>query len=201
MSVSLQISVWFTSFWVRGWVDGEIRLEKVESPGRCCQLSPALLPGRLSWTGPPPTERRALAFDSISSHRPSCLAARRAMSRFRFTTGFPALKPLSPFHADPVARALNHWCQSEPSSLSPVGVAPDLSAPYHCPVFRSCLRTRLPRSDPRSFGSPRTPDCQSRSPLPSLTRRCPRARSDPDADAVACSDADSPLPPITRRCS
>jgi hypothetical protein len=41
---------------------------------------------------------------------------------------------LSPFHADPVARAIRSWCQSEPPSQRPVGVAPDPSALHHCSV-------------------------------------------------------------------
>jgi hypothetical protein len=62
---------------------------------------------QLSRTDPPPVERRALAFDSTSSHRPSCPCRRGGRCRvFVPPTGRPVGGPLSPFHADPVARAI-----------------------------------------------------------------------------------------------
>jgi len=66
---------------------------KRKRPGRRCGLSPAHLPGLLEWTGPPLVDGRALAFVSTCLHRPSRLAAWRAMPLFGLDTGFPASNP------------------------------------------------------------------------------------------------------------
>jgi len=116
------------------------------------------------------------------------------MSRFRFTTGCPALRPLSPFHADPVARALNHWCQSEPSSLSPVGVAPDLSAPSTAPSFAvacelGCLALTIDRS-----GLPKLPTAKA-------DPRCPRSPEGVREPGLTLTPMQLPAPTPTLRCS
>jgi hypothetical protein len=128
-------------------------------------LSPACPPGRLTWTDPPLVERRALAFNSISSHRPSRLSARRAMSLFGSGCGCPLPSPLSPIHADPVARAIGRWCQSEPLSSRPVGVAPDSLGSEPLLPRRSCLL--LGR-----LGAPAVACRECRLPLQSVSR-CP----------------------------
>ena len=80
------------------------RAENQESPGgaAACAAHP---PGRLRRTGPPLVERRALAFNSISTSPVSpCGVAGDAA--FGTGSGFPLPTPLSPIHADPVARAI-----------------------------------------------------------------------------------------------
>ncbi len=49
------------------------------------------LPGPLSWDDPPPIDLPALALSPISSHRPSCPKARRAMPRE--WSGLPVARP------------------------------------------------------------------------------------------------------------
>ncbi len=179
---------------------------KRKRPGRRCGLSPARLPGLLEWTGPPLVECRALAFVSTCSHRPSRLAARRAMPRFGLDTGFPAPNPLAPLHADPVARAIGpganrnrpRWVQlGWPQILRLLTTTP-LPAPHpkvtcHPPPEgdrsptarrrRACPVVSPHRSP--AAGCPVPVERSSRSPFPDVTRRWPQARSDPTPAPVS----------------
>lgn len=83
---------------------------------------------------------------------------------------------LSPFHADPVSRAIRSWCQSEPSSRRPVGVAPDPSALHHCPV--SVLRPEGRHSVRSPRRLVRFPERPCRSPWPLAPRRDHATRLD-----------------------
>jgi hypothetical protein len=98
--------------------------EKVERPGRCGLLALAHPPGRLSWDISTTGRPVGVNLHVVQSHRPSRLAARRAMPIFvptrlpepdrchRFTlTRLPEPSVLVPIGTD---------------LLRPVGVAPDL---------------------------------------------------------------------------
>jgi hypothetical protein len=71
---------------------------------------------------------------------------------------------LSPFHADPVARVVRSWCQTELMSRRPVGVAPDPSALHHCSVSVSRPEGRHSVRLPRRLA--RFPERPCRSPWP-----------------------------------
>ena len=68
------------------------------------------------------------------------------------------------------------WCQSEPSSRRPVGVAPDLSALHHCPV--SVLRPEGRHSVRSPRRLVRFPERPCRSPWPLAPRRDRSTRLD-----------------------
>ena len=135
---------------------------KRKRPGRRCGLSPARLPGLLGWTGPPLVECRALAFVSTCSHRPSRLAAWRAMPRFGLDTGLPASNPLAPLHADPVARA-----------IGPGAIGTDLAeSSWGGPSsFGSSTTTPLPAPHPEAHRSAPVGDVPPTPRRPWITRR------------------------------
>jgi hypothetical protein len=155
-------------------------VRKRKRPGRRCWLSPARLPGLLGWTGPPLVDCRALTFVSTCSHRPSRLAARRAMPRFGLDTGFPASNPWHRFTltrlpepsvlAPGTELAESSW--GGPSSFGSSTTTPLLAPRPH--VHRSALegdeRARLPRRPPRFLVT------FADSSLPSSPRRGPTAR-------------------------
>jgi hypothetical protein len=114
---------------------------KRKRPGRRCGLSPARLPGLLEWTGPPLVECRALAFVSTCSHRPSRLAARRAMPRVGLDTGFPASNP---WHRFTLTRL------PEPSVLAPIGTDLAESSWGGPRSFGSSTTTPLPTRRPKA---------------------------------------------------
>lgn len=168
----------------------------MESPGQCCLLALAHLPGLLTWTDPPLVVRRALAFVS-TKHRPSRSPPRgRRGGRCRCTDTVPVTRDrlrLSPIHADPVARAIKSWCQSEPSSLSPVGVAPDPPALDHCSVASA-----------RSEDRPQTRSASPTRPVSRTTQQAPVSAGHPEGaqrlgltphlERSPASGADSPCP-------
>ena len=157
---------------------GGVMSEKRKRPGWRCWLSPARLPGLLEWTGPPLVECRALAFGSTCSHRPSRLAARRAMPRSDST---PVSRPRTRWHRFTLTRL------PEPSVLAPIGTdlagsswggprsfgsSPRLRCPH--PTRRRCATRRpkatghpLPEGVERARSSRRTARRLRVSPCPS----------------------------------
>ena len=115
---------------------------KRKRPGRRCGLSPARLPGLLEWTGPPLVDGRALAFVSTCSHRPSRLAARRAMPRVGLDTGFPVSNP---WHRFTLTRL------PEPSVLAPFGTDFAESSWGGPSSFGSSTTTPLPAHRPKAL--------------------------------------------------
>ena len=78
---------------------------KRREPRRCGRLRSA--PSGASQADRSTTGRTSgVSLQLDQSHRPSRLAAWRAMPRFGTGSGFPLPTPLSPIHADPVARAI-----------------------------------------------------------------------------------------------
>jgi hypothetical protein len=160
---------------------------KTKAPRRVAGFRRRTLRGD-SWTGPPLVERRALAFDSTCSHRPSRLAARRAMPLFGLDTGCPASTPRHRFTLTRLP---------EPSVLVPIGTDLAESSWGGPSSFGSSPRLRCPLQ-PESWcepdrlaEAPSTPGCPvaskpfRRSPFPSTTRRWLWARSDPTAAPVS----------------
>jgi hypothetical protein len=86
---------------------GESRRKTAERPGGAAGFRQRRPPGRSHRTDPPLVDLRALACVSTYTSPVSPLPARRAMPRYvTRSTGCPACGPLSPIHADPVARAI-----------------------------------------------------------------------------------------------
>lgn len=104
------------------------------------------------------------------------------MPLFGSGRGCPLPNPLSPIHADPVARAIGPGANRKPSSRRPVGVAPDPSAPNHDAVASGLPLTRLPRRH-----APTTPKGARHEPADPRCRRLPVDPVGPDAAAVACA--------------
>jgi hypothetical protein len=186
---------------VRGGSAGQGR--KTKAPRSVRPACATHLPGLLEWTGPPLVERRALAFDSTCSHRPSRRSARRAMPRFGLGSSFPVPTPLAPLHADPVARAIGpganwnrpRWVQlGWPQFLrllnhSSVAHRPSEDAPWTRSPRLAARRSRvapLPANDSAGLRFPRPPEGGRG---PGLTRRPLRS---------PVTVADSSLPPISR---
>jgi hypothetical protein len=141
----------------RDWSTG-----KRKRPGRRCGLSPARLPGLLEWTGPPLVECRALAFVSTCSHRPSRLAAWRAMPRVGLDTGFPVSNP---WHRFTLTRL------PEPSVLAPFGTDLAESSWGGPSSFGSSTTTPLHAPRPKAMCHP-SPE-GVRSPVTRGCRVCP----------------------------
>ncbi len=177
---------------------GRTRPENQESPGECGRLRSA--PSGASQADRSTTGRTSgVSLQLDQSHRPSRLAAWRAMPRSEpaaVSRSRPRCHRFTLTRFDPSHRS---WCQSEPSSLRPVGVAPDPSAPNHCPVApRSTCVSRgpgcladTPPCDPE--GSP------GHAPAGRRCRRLPVDPVRPDAFAVACSGRRLPVAP-TKTC-
>ncbi len=164
-----------------------------------CAVAP---PGAARGQGPPQLERRALAFDSTCSHRPSRLAAWRAMPRFGSVTGCPASNPSAPSTPTrspepsvlvPIGTVLaeSSWGGPSSSGSSPLLRCPpppeDVGAP-------DCLAGSS--ASPGRPGSTHAPAGLRRPPPPEgaggpgLTRRPHRSPG---------SVADPSLPPLSRR--
>ncbi len=143
-------------------------------PGRSRRTTGA--PG---WDHPPSVVLRALAFPT-TSHRPlrsvrpiaRTPVAWRAMPRCRTdSTVARRSDPSSPVHADPVARALDHWCRSRLRATASWGGS-----------VTSCLAPRFPRparrSGPTLVTSPPTPVTRHRQQI-LVDDGSPPPRSDP----------------------
>jgi hypothetical protein len=175
----------------------------VECPGWCGLLTLAHPPGQLKWTDPPLVDLRALTFVSISLHRPSRHLERCRGGRCRFSDTAPVTRRrtvLSPNHADPVARAIKFWCQSELSSLRPVGVAPDPPAPHHCSVSSARPEGR-PSVRSASLTHPVSRAIQQVSVFVGHPCGCATTRSDSTPPQLPASMPTLRCPPFTRRCS
>lgn len=168
-------------------VDGSAQdsgVGKAESPGRCCRPGgQAHLPGRLGWTDPPSVERRAVAFDSTCSHRPS--RSKRG-GRCRVADPTPVARPRTRCHRFTLTRSPEPsvLVPMEPPSPRPVGVAPDPSAPTTAPspaVSRrpGCLATAPARRSclrrPNAAAGPRLHPPPEGGRWPGRTRRPPRS--------------------------
>ena len=179
--------------------------EKGERPGGAAGFR-LRASGAARWTGPPLVECRALACCSTCSHRPSRLAAWRAMPRSDST---PVSRPRTRRHRSTLTRL------PEPSVLVPIGTVlpesswggPSSSGSYHCSVACTSpggdLHARLPRPN-------RSPGVRV-APLPSRTTPAGlRSLVHPEVAAgrwtrrssrLPVTLADSSLPPISRRSS
>lgn len=166
--------------------------KKQNAPSGAARPKSAHLSGHSRRTDPPLVDRRELTCVSISSHRPlrslrpvetgRSGAAGDAAFRTRCRQADSAPE-LSPFHADPVARAIRSWCQSEPSSRRPVGVAPESSALHHCSVSVPRPEGRRSVRLPRRLA--RFPERPCRSPWPVAPRRDHSTRLDLTPPPVA----------------
>jgi hypothetical protein len=179
---------------------------KTKAPRRVAGFRRRTLRGD-SWTGPPLVERRALAFDSTCSHRPSRLAAWRAMPLFGLDTGCPASTPRHRFTLTRLP---------EPSVLVPIGTDLAESSWGGPSSFGSSPRLRCP-PQPESCCEPdrlanalSTPGCPvaSNAPAglrlprppegargPGLTRHSPRS---PVTFADSSSSRPARRPSVTR---
>jgi hypothetical protein len=120
---------------------------KRKRPGRCVGLRLRTFRGCSNGQGPPLVECRALAFVSTCSHRPSRLAAWRAMPRVGLDTGLPASNP---WHRFTLTRL------PEPSVLVPIGTDLAESSWGGPSSFGSSTTAPLP------IPSPRAPRCTRR---------------------------------------
>ena len=159
-------------------------------------------PGAARWTGPPLVERRALAFDSTCSHRPSRPSAWRAMPRVWLDAGLPAPEP---WHRFTLTRL------PEPSVLAPFGTdlaesswggprsfGSSTTAPL--PVLRPSggFRTRSPRCTAhrlRVAPCPADTPAGLRLPRPPEGGRGPGLTRRPSRSPVTCADSSSPPSP------
>lgn len=170
------------------WTGG--RAGKRKRPGRCGRLAPAHLPGLLEWTGPPLVERRALAFDSTCSHRPSRLSAWRAMPRSDST---------------PVARSRPRWRRFTltrfpvPSVLVPIGTDFAESSWGGHSSFGSSTTAPLPTGRPKtSCGPDRLADPSVGGELPRTVRMTRQVSVSLDHPKVSASSVYPTPAPVSR---
>jgi hypothetical protein len=140
------------------------------------------LPGH-SWNRSTTDRTSGVSLRLDQSHRPSCFAARRAMSVFTPLTGFPACGPLPPFHADPVARALGSGAnRNRLTEASWGGPRSFGSEPLpRCP--------RLPADSVCLDDPPGLPSMPTGRPLHTVARE---PGLDPTPTAVACTRTPTP---------
>ena len=118
------------------------------------------------------------------------------MPLFGSGTGFPLPNPLSPIHADPVARAIGPGANRNRPHRGQLGWPQIRRLRTIAPLFAADVR-RLQTRSPRRHAS-NTPEGLPDTPQRvSVSDGYPSARSDPTPSQLPAPDADSPLPRTT----